>query len=140
MSAGLFLVRRLRIWMTRLDFFLAADDRVKLAGPGGRGQVNAQLVEQRGAVGTVRAVLGVWAPWLEHAHHFGAGLLQSNAEALQHAGGDALALVQQAEEEVLGADVVVAQMAGFVNGQLDDALGPGGETDLAGGWAFRPAR
>ena len=42
---------------------------------------------------------------------------------LEHAGGDALALADEAEQQVLGADVVVAEAAGLVDRELDDALG-----------------
>ena len=50
---------------------------------------------------------------------------------LEHAGGDALALADEAEEQVLGADVVVAEAAGLVDRQLDDALGARRQADLA---------
>ena len=38
-------------------------------------------------------------------------------------GGDALAFVEEAEQDVLGADVVVVQMARFFLGQDDDPAG-----------------
>ena len=50
---------------------------------------------------------------------------------LEHARGDALALAHQAEQQVLRADVVVAQAARLVDGQLDDALGARGQPDFA---------
>jgi hypothetical protein len=51
---------------------------------------------------------------------------------VQHAGGHAFPLAQQAQQQVLGADVVVAHLARLVDGQLDDFLGAGGEAGLAG--------
>ena len=60
-----------------------------------------------------------------------ADLVEVHAERLQDAGGDALALADEAEEQVLRADVVVAEAAGLVDGQLDDALGARGQPDLA---------
>ncbi len=60
-----------------------------------------------------------------------ADLVQANAERLQHAGGDPLAFSDQAQEQVLGADVVVTQPSGFVYGQLDYALCPWGQSHLA---------
>ena len=54
-----------------------------------------------------------------------ADLVQVDAEALEDAGGDALALAHEAEQQVLRADVVVAEAAGLVDRQLDDALGAG---------------
>ena len=52
-------------------------------------------------------------------------------EAFEHAGGDAFALADEAEEQVLGADVVVAQPARFVDGELDDFLGARRQADFA---------
>ena len=60
-----------------------------------------------------------------------ADLVEVDAQALEHAGGDALALADEAEQQVLGADVVVAEAARLVDGELDDALGARGEADLA---------
>ncbi len=60
-----------------------------------------------------------------------ADLVEVDAERLEDAGGDALALADEAEEQVLGADVVVTQATRFVDGQLDDALGAWREADLA---------
>ena len=60
-----------------------------------------------------------------------ANLVEVDAERLEDAGGDALALAHEAEQEVLGADVVVAQAASLVDGQLDDLLGAGRQADLA---------
>ena len=39
---------------------------------------------------------------------------------------------------MLGADVVVVQAAGFVDGQFDNAFGAWGETDLAHDHAVAP--
>ena len=50
---------------------------------------------------------------------------------LEHARGDALALADEAQEQVLRADVVVAEPAGLVDGELDDPLRARGQPDLA---------
>ena len=60
-----------------------------------------------------------------------ADLVEVHAERLQDAGGDALALADEAEEQVLRADVVVAEAPGLVDGQLDDPLRPRRQPDLA---------
>ena len=60
-----------------------------------------------------------------------ADLVEVDPERLEDAGGDALALADEAEEQVLRADVVVAEAARLVDGQLDDALGARGQPDLA---------
>ena len=49
----------------------------------------------------------------------GADGLERDAQALQRLRRDALALVDEAEQDVLGADVVVAEHAGFFLGQHD---------------------
>ena len=46
--------------------------------------------------------------------------LQRDAERLERLGGDALALVDQAEQDVLGADVVVVEHPGLFLGQDDN--------------------
>ena len=60
-----------------------------------------------------------------------ADLVEVHAEALEDAGGDALALADEAEEQVLGADVVVVEPARFVDGELDHLLGARSQADLA---------
>src|SRR5436309_8195647 len=57
--------------------------------------------------------------------------LELDAERLQHAGRDALALARDAEQEVLGADVTVAELTSLVDRELDDLLDPRREGDLA---------
>jgi len=59
----------------------------------------------------------------QDARRLGADTLEVDAEALEHAGGDTLALADEAEEEVLGADVVVVKAAGYPFMFLPDALG-----------------
>ena len=52
------------------------------------------------------------------------------AQLGQGLGGDAVGYVQQAQEDMLRADVVVVQLASFSDGMLDDALGFGGGWQL----------
>ena len=107
-----------------LDLLLAADDRVDLARADCVGQVDAQLIHG----GRLRRALGLRRgpgarALAEDANDLMAHLVQVHAQALQHAGGDALALAHQAQQQVLRADVVVAQATRFVDGEFDDALG-----------------
>ena len=106
-----------------LDLGLAPDDGVELAVGGELGQVAAELVEQlRGllalalrrrraaarlalAAGALAAAAGAG----EHADDLVADLLGVRVEVEQDAGGDALVLAHEAEQDVLGADVVVAE-------------------------------
>ena len=60
-----------------------------------------------------------------------ADLVQVDPERLEDPGGDALPFPDEAEEQVLGADVVVAEPAGLVDRELDDALGAWRQADLA---------
>ena len=56
---------------------------------------------------------------------------QVGAQLDEHLGGHALALTDEAEEDVLGADVVVAELQRLAQRQLEDLLGPRGEGDVA---------
>ena len=124
-----------------LDFLLAADDRVELALHRGRGQVAAELVEhqRRGRVARLAAAAAgaglrgllalVAAQQLDDLlTHPG----QLGAQLDEHLGGHALALANQAEQNVLGADVVVAELQRLAQAQLQHLLGARGERDVAG--------
>ena len=60
----------------------------------------------------------------EEIEHLLADLFELEPEVHQHLGGDAVVLTKQAEQEVLGADVVVVEVAGLLDRVLDDLLGP----------------
>ena len=114
-----------------LDLLLAADDGVEGSGAGGIGQVDAELVERGGLRRTLRLLgRGRARALAEDVDDLVAHLVEVDAEALEHAGGDALALTDESEQQVLGADVVVAEAACLVDGQLDDALRARSEPDV----------
>ena len=75
----------------------------------------------------------------QHPDHLVADLLGVGVEVEQDAGGDALVLADEAEQDVLGADVVVAEAQRLAQRQLEDLLGAGRERDLAGGDLFAGA-
>ena len=56
---------------------------------------------------------------------------QVGAQLHEHLGGDALALADEAEQDVLGADVVVAELQRLAERELEDLLGAGREGDVA---------
>jgi hypothetical protein len=139
-----------------LDLGLPADDRVELAVRGELGQVAPELVEQlrgllalalrRGARAgaRARALAGGAAGAApagagEHADDLVADLLGVRVEVEEDAGGDALVLAHEPEEDVLRPDVVVAEAQGLAQGELEDLLGPRRERDLPGGDLFAGA-
>lgn len=58
--------------------------------------------------------------------------VEIGAQLHQDLGGDALALANEAEQDVLGADVVVAELEGLSERKLQDLLRPRSEGDVAG--------
>ena len=114
-----------------LDLFAPADHRVQLVGAGRLGQVDAQLVQRGGASLTPAAMASGGRRLAEDAMGFRPHLVQGHAQALQYPGGDSFSLSQQADEEVLGADIGMVHAAGLVHRQLDHFLRPGGQADLA---------
>ena len=115
-----------------LDLLLAADDRVQLAETSKLGQVDAELIDRRRLAGALGLLGRTGRGRLrEDADDFVANLVEAHAQGFQDARGDALAFTDQAQEQVLGADVVVAQPPGFVDCQFDDALGARSKSNLA---------
>ena len=64
----------------------------------------------------------------DDAHDLRADALNGDVEALEDAGGQALLLAQQPEQDVLGADVVVLERARLFLGQDDHLAGSFGES------------
>ena len=120
-----------------LDLLLAPDDRVELALARGLGEVAAELVEDErgrrralgGAAGGRRLLALVAGEQLDDLL---ADAVEVGAELDQHLGGDALALADEAEQDVLGADVVVAELQRLAQGELEHLLGARGEGDVTG--------
>ncbi len=65
--------------------------------------------------------------------HCLAHLVEIGAELLQHLSSDTLSLANQAKQDVLGADVVVTQLQGLAERELEHLLGPRGERDVTAG-------
>jgi hypothetical protein len=63
----------------------------------------------------------------DDADHLGADALHGDVERLEDARGESLLLAQQAEEDVLSADVVVLENPGLLLGEDDHLASPFGE-------------
>src|SRR5690349_2326868 len=120
-----------------LDLLLPADDRVELALAGGLGEVAAELVEhqrrrRRALAATARAALGGLLALVaaEQLEHLLADPVEIGSQLDQDLRRDALALADQAEQDVLGADVVVAELQRLAQRQLQHLLGPRRERDV----------
>src|SRR5947209_8771596 len=61
---------------------------------------------------------------VQQPDHLLADAVQVSAELDEHLGGDSLALADEPEQDVLGADVVVAELERLTQRELKDPLGP----------------
>ena len=124
-----------------LDFLLAPDDGIELVVARGLREVVSELVEHRRAAlgglalllaGTGRDARGLLAlvP-REQLDDLLAHLVEIGAELDEHLGGDALAFANEAEQDVLRADVVVTELQRLSQRQLEHLLGARREGDVA---------
>ncbi len=90
-----------------LDFLLAPDDGIEFAFYGLLSQVQAKLVDERGLAFLLFLFLGLFG-LQEAAGRRRAHLIQAHAQAAQHVDRDAFALAHQAEQEMLGTDILMA--------------------------------
>ena len=139
MSTGLFFVRLLSIWITRAISFDRPITGSSLPARGGRSEVDAQLVERRRARASRALAVPLRHALVQDARCLGADLVQGDAQAFEDARGDAFAFPHDADEQVLRADVVMAQPARLVHRKLDYLLGAGREPDVARRGTFAPA-
>ena len=111
-----------------LNLGFAPDHGIELQLPGELREVPGELVEHGG----LRALLGPRVVLVaQQRQRLLADLVEAGAERLEDLRRDRLAFLHQPEEQVLGADVVVAKLAGLLDRELEDALGLRGERDLA---------
>src|SRR5262249_43519848 len=119
-----------------LDLGLPADDRVELRFGSELGQVAAELVEELRALGLLaggaaRPALLAPAGAGEHADDLVADLFGVGIEVEQDPRRNALVLAHEPEQDVLGADVVVAEAQRFAQRELQDLFRARGEGNLA---------
>ena len=111
-----------------LQFVIAADQRIERVVHGGLGQVAAEFGQQRAFLGAVGG------------HLFGLRTRQlfanggkAQAALMQDLGGEALLFAQQAQQQVLGADVLVVQALGFFGAIGQHALALVAQRQIHGG-------
>ena len=108
-----------------LELVLAADERVELILHRRLGEVAAELGEQRRFLHARQRRLLV-----EELNDVLAHGVEPHPLFEQDRRGDRALFAQDAEQQMLGADVVVEQTVGFFGGELEHALGFGAERDL----------
>src|SRR6266851_3086435 len=115
-----------------LDLHLSADHRVELVAARELGEVAAELIEQRRLGRLLRRGLGLGlrARVVQETLDLGANLLERRPQVLEHVSRDALAFDKQTEQQVLGADVVVAHAPRLFEGDLDHLLDARRRNDL----------
>jgi hypothetical protein len=122
-----------------LDFLRAADDRVELAFERGLSEVAAELVEhqRRGRSARLAARTGALDGLLalvpgQQLDDLLTDTVEVGTQLDQHLGRDALALADEAEQDVLGTDVVVPELQRLAQTQLQHLFGTRGEGDVTG--------
>ena len=114
-----------------LDLVLPAHHGIKLALTSLLGEIATEFVEGGGLGGALATSPGSHFSGLaEHANHLGAHLREVNPEVLKHPCRHTFPFANQAEQQVLGSDVVVTELTGLLEGQLQHPLGPWGEGNL----------
>src|SRR5262249_31392665 len=118
------------------DLGLAPDDGVELAVGRELREVAAELVEQLGALRLLAARAGLAllppAGAGQHTDDLVADLLGVGVEVEEDPGRDTLVLANEAEQDVRGADVVVAERRRLAQRQLEHLLRPWCEGNLSG--------
>src|SRR2546425_6773791 len=71
------------------------------------------------------------SPACQNANDLGARSIQRNSQTLKHASRHAFALPNHAQEQVLGADVVMSHPPRFIDRQLDDLFRARSQPNLA---------
>jgi len=103
-----------------LDLAASADDRVELRITGELRQVAAIRIERRRLALALRCRRLPFGA--EQRGGLDANLGRVDAQVRQDASRDTLALTNEAEEQMFRTDIVVMELTGFFEGQLDDTL------------------
>ncbi len=120
-----------------LDFHLPPDDRIQFLFLGPARQVGGELVHERGLLPGLAGTRGLGGPgrgrggggFVQDAAGLPADLVGRHAEAAQDFHRHAFH-AHERQQDVFGADVVMAEAAGFVHGEFQHLLGVGGEVNF----------
>ncbi|MCB5293720.1 hypothetical protein BJQ90_03178 [Arthrobacter sp. SO3] len=121
-----------------LHFGFAPDHGVQLVLPRSLGQIAPELVQDHGTGGNrFNVILARACGFLarvarEQLDDLLADPVEIRTELDQHLGGNAFTLADKAEQDVLGADVVVSQLQRLAEREFQDLLGPRREGDVTG--------
>jgi hypothetical protein len=117
-----------------LDLLRASDDGVELRLAGELGEVASELIQHHGALRGLLAGGRLLAARVarEELDDGLAHAVEVRAQLLQDLRGDALALADEPEQDVLGPDVVVAELQRLAQREFEDLLGAGREGDVPG--------
>ena len=110
-----------------LDLGLAPDHGIELALAGELRQITREFVEDGGLGPLLGPGIVLVA---KQGQRLLAHLVQPRAEGLEDLGGDRLPFLHEAEQQMLGADVVVAELARLLDAELENTLGLGRERHL----------
>ena len=122
-----------------LDLLLASDDRVELVLSGILREVAAELVEDRRRGRGLTGLRGAGGGRLlalearQQLQHLVADAVEVGPQLDQHLGRDAFTLTDQAEQDVLRADVGVVDLERLAHRELQHLLGARGEGNVSGG-------
>ncbi len=125
-----------------LDLARPPDDRVELSVLGGTRQVSPELVEHRPAGTPPTLVSGLARLAVVAREELDDGrtdLVEIGSEIQQHLSSDPFSFADEAKEDVLGTDVVVAELKRFAKTELEHLLRPWGERYVTGGNESAPA-
>mmetsp|Transcript_26776 Transcript_26776/g.58372 ORF Transcript_26776/g.58372 Transcript_26776/m.58372 type:complete len:1072 (-) Transcript_26776:90-3305(-) len=118
-----------------LNLLLAAHHGIQLALGSLLGEVSTVLLQGGHLVGasslsTTNASTHSLLALTNHADDLGANLGRISTKGLQHARSNALTLTQEAQQDVLSANVVVTKLASLLQGHLQHPLSTRGEWNL----------
>ena len=123
-----------------VDFAFAPDDRVERVLGRELGEIGAELLERGALAGAparlLRAHRGIGHGRGSAVDELGdrlAYLIALDADVREDLHGDPVALADDAEQQVLGRDVVLAKLQRLAQGALEHALGARGKRDVPRG-------